>query len=246
MDDLLTSKQVQDLLKIERITVYRMLNDHRLQGIKIGKQWRFPASQFENMQSLDKPSTAIMPPNTLSPFPVHCMQTIQNLISDLREIATLIIDTDGNPLTDTKNYCKFCQVIKDEDEGELACLASWKRVAAVKKQAGWMHCHAGMAYYFHELQENGKSIAYLLAGQFKIAADDQHSHLKDYLTNMLEIDEHQISALVEDVPVLDAASQKQIEKWVHSAAVALEEIFIERTDLLKRLQQIAQISQITS
>ena len=49
MGDLYTVKQVQDLLKVDRITVYRMLQDGRLKGIKIGHQWRFNASELEHL-----------------------------------------------------------------------------------------------------------------------------------------------------------------------------------------------------
>ena len=49
MSDLYTVKQVQDLLKVDRITVYRMLQDGRLKGIKIGHQWRFTAAELEHL-----------------------------------------------------------------------------------------------------------------------------------------------------------------------------------------------------
>ncbi len=42
MEDLLTTREVQELLKVDRITIYRMLQDGRLHGMKIGQQWRFP------------------------------------------------------------------------------------------------------------------------------------------------------------------------------------------------------------
>ena len=40
MENYLTTKQVQDLFKVDRITIYRMLQDGRLKGVKIGNQWR--------------------------------------------------------------------------------------------------------------------------------------------------------------------------------------------------------------
>ena len=48
-DTLLTTRQVQELLRVDRITVYRMLNDGRLKGVKIGQQWRFPAREVERL-----------------------------------------------------------------------------------------------------------------------------------------------------------------------------------------------------
>ncbi len=47
MADMLTAKDVQDLLQVDRSTVYRMAEAGRLPAIKVGKQWRFPAAQIE-------------------------------------------------------------------------------------------------------------------------------------------------------------------------------------------------------
>lgn len=47
MDDLLTTRQLQDLLRVDRITIYRMLNDGRLRGFKVGGQWRFSPREVE-------------------------------------------------------------------------------------------------------------------------------------------------------------------------------------------------------
>lgn len=47
MDDLLTTRQLQELLQVDRITIYRMLNDGRLQGFKVGGQWRFSRQAVE-------------------------------------------------------------------------------------------------------------------------------------------------------------------------------------------------------
>ena len=41
MDVLLTTREVLDMLKVDRITIYRMLQDGRIKGVKIGQQWRF-------------------------------------------------------------------------------------------------------------------------------------------------------------------------------------------------------------
>lgn len=43
---LLTARQVQNLLHVDRSTVYRMADDGRLPAIKVGRQWRFPADRI--------------------------------------------------------------------------------------------------------------------------------------------------------------------------------------------------------
>ncbi len=43
MTEMLTAKDVQELLQVDRSTVYRMAETGKLPCIKVGKQWRFPA-----------------------------------------------------------------------------------------------------------------------------------------------------------------------------------------------------------
>jgi excisionase family DNA binding protein len=69
MDDLLTTRQVQEILQVDRITIYRMLQDRRLKGVKIGQQWRFARREVERLLNsevkLTSPSQALTQP---SPF----------------------------------------------------------------------------------------------------------------------------------------------------------------------------------
>lgn len=48
---LLSAQQVQDLLHVDRSTVYRMAEDGRLPAIKVGRQWRFPAARIDALLS---------------------------------------------------------------------------------------------------------------------------------------------------------------------------------------------------
>lgn len=52
---LLTALEVQQLLHIDRSTVYRMAEDGRLPAIKVGRSWRFPADRIEAMLGTDAP-----------------------------------------------------------------------------------------------------------------------------------------------------------------------------------------------
>ncbi len=246
MEDLLTSKQVQDILKIERITVYRMLTDCRLQGIKIGKQWRFPASQFENFLSNDKTTIQEIPSGNVPPLPIHCMQTIQNLFSDLSQIGTVITDMQGNPLTELSNSCRFCQHMLSSSAGQVACQTSWKSMPQSMEKMGWVKCHAGLTYYYYALLDNGIPTAYLLAGQSRINQHDLTKESSQRLAAMLQVDESTLNVLFNEINCLNPDGQVQIERWVQKAAGALEGILAERAGLIQKLQQIAEISQMGS
>lgn len=52
---LLTALEVQDLLHIDRSTVYRMAEDGRLPAIRVGRSWRFPADRIESLLDAGAP-----------------------------------------------------------------------------------------------------------------------------------------------------------------------------------------------
>jgi excisionase family DNA binding protein len=100
MDDLLTTTELQDLLKLDRTTVYRMLKDGRLRGVKVGQQWRFPRQAIDGLLS-EPPRPQSQPTSPVAfSLPIHCVQTIQDLFADLAEVAVLTVDLTGNVLTE--------------------------------------------------------------------------------------------------------------------------------------------------
>ena len=87
MNELLTTRQVQETLKVDRTTVYRMLKDGRLTGVKVGSHWRFPRVEIDALldgtSSLSKEDVSKERPAkegqkiTLELLPTACLQAIQ-------------------------------------------------------------------------------------------------------------------------------------------------------------------------
>ena len=127
MTELLTTRQVQDLLKVDRITIYRMLADGRLKGVKIGQQWRFPASEVERLLNGETPAPT---PIAQAPLPVHCLQTVQNLFTGVSQVGGLIVDPTGEPVTALSGDCQICRMMQSSPSGSQACRESWKAMAA--------------------------------------------------------------------------------------------------------------------
>ena len=96
MNDYLTTRQVLDILKVDRITIYRMLQDGRIKGFKIGQQWRFPLQEVERLVGGTIPQSEPFQPETSTNFPTHCVQTIQDLFS---EVGHIRVKPDGKRVT---------------------------------------------------------------------------------------------------------------------------------------------------
>ncbi len=172
MDDLLTTRQVQEILKVDRITVYRMLNDGRLKGVKIGQQWRFPAKEVERMIGVKLPADTGTPVNPDPNFPAHCVQTIQDLFAEISQISAVVIDMQGNPLTQISHPTQFCQMLLASPSGANACRSSWQSFArdsiAVNGAPGakFFTCQAGLQYVGAPIFDKDQQIGLFLAGQF--------------------------------------------------------------------------------
>lgn len=247
MDDLLTTRQVLEILKVDRITIYRMLQDGRLKGVKIGQQWRFPLQEVERLLGVVVPQPEPSQPETRTSFPTHCVQTIQDLFSEVGQVSGLVLDLDGEPLTEVSHPCRFCQIIRQNPAGQQTCLASWKEFAR-QSAAGsrYFTCHAGLQYISAPILDAGKPVGYFLAGGFywqKPDAQEETVRIQS-LAGAFLLPVETLQHAANTVPVIAAEQQSRVETWPAAAARAVQSILSERIMFMTRLQQIANLTQI--
>jgi excisionase family DNA binding protein len=249
MDDLLTSKQLQDLLHIDRTTIYRMLNDGRLTGIKVGGQWRFSRKEVESLLSGASPSEGRAPTLTTDVLPLHCVQSIQGVFAEIADVGSVTTAPDGEPLTTISNSCAFCTLILSSESGRNACIASWRQMAEKPElRHGFATCHAGLHYTSAPIEVNGAFVALLIAGQFYTRPPDA----AEEATRVLElaerhgIDPEVLADAAQDIRVLEDAKQSRIGGWLKTVARTFEDIGHERAELMNRLRRIAAMSMLDS
>lgn len=249
MDDLLTTKELQELLKVDRTTVYRMLKDGRLTGIKIGEQWRFSREEVNHLLSGSPPPVASVPaspgPRPGTVLPLHCVQRIQNVFADVAGTGAVTTDPAGQPLTEMSNSCRFCSLILASESGRRACAASW---AKLSEQSGrtprFATCHAGLQYARARIEFNGKLEAMLISGQFYVETPtpDEEAARIQHLAEQYGLDPETLTEAAQEIQVLDAHKQSRIGEWLEGVAHTFEEIGYERAELMGRLQRIAEMS----
>jgi excisionase family DNA binding protein len=251
MEEFYTVRQVQDILKVDRITIYRMLNDGRLKGIKIGQQWRFPQSEIKRMVSGDLLSAPIntSPTNNLTEagFPTHCIQTIQNLYSEISRISALVLDMEGNPLTSFSQPCRYCTLLLSSATGREACRVCWKESAELSVRQTHFTCHAGLQYLAVPIYDRGRQIGALLTGQFYWQSPDRYeeSERVQKLAATHHIDPDELQSAVLDVQIIPNERHAQVESWPRHAVDAMHSILNERSGFMQRLQQIADLTQVS-
>jgi excisionase family DNA binding protein len=256
MSELLTTKQVQDLLQVDRTTVYRMLNDGRLSGMKIGHQWRFPRQEVDRLLSGDiwaeqPPRSTVggQPQGARHVLPLHCVQPVQDVFAELAQVGSVTTAPDGQPLTRLSNSCRFCSLIQSTETGMQACIASWHRLAQQpERRPRFAACHAGLQYARARIRIEGELAAMLVAGQFYADAPDpaqERTRVED-LARAHGLAQADLLQAAQDIPVLDDRKREQIGLWLEKVASTFENISVERSELMGRLQQIAIMSTLPS
>lgn len=246
VDDLLTTRQLQDLLQVDRITIYRMLNDGRLQGFKVGGQWRFSSREIEQWLQQQRADLEVhetsspTPDDTLSSshvLPLACVQAIQDVYAEALDIAAVTIDLDGTPLTGVSNSNDFCNLILSTVEGRRRCVASWREVGNGQARV----CHAGLLCASAPIQVNGQPVAITAACQ--LAGEDWQAGLPA-LAAGLDLDAGELGAAAGSVRTAPGDHLSRVTRLLQRVTDTFSEIGQERLNLLSRLRHIAEVSKI--
>ncbi|MEJ2634710.1 MAG: PocR ligand-binding domain-containing protein [Calditrichia bacterium] len=247
MEDLLTTKQVLDLLKVDRTTIYRMINDGRLKAVKVGNHWRFPRKNIQDLiavQDVPKSQTKMQMKSIL---PIHCIAPIQDVFAEIADVGSVTTSPEGEPLTHISNSCRFCDMIFSMDKGRQDCIDCWKKLAeqsSVRPQ--FVTCHAGLQYARARIELDGELAAMLIAGQFYTSQPDpvEEKERIHRLAGRYHLDEKALTAAAKEIQVIGEKRQKQIAPWLEKVAQTFEQVTRERAEFSRRLKKIADLSKI--
>jgi excisionase family DNA binding protein len=254
MIDLLTTRQLQDLLQVDRVTIYRMLSDGRLPGFKVGGQWRFSRQEIEEWlagqrTTLEAGGFDRQQEDAPSPLPLSCAEAIQSVYAEVLGVAAVTTEPDGSPLTEISNSCQFCNLILSTEEGRERCAASW-RVPETKPGAtpAVRTCHAGLRCVSAPILVEGQWQASVASCQFVAAAPQGQE--ETWLTNLpvladeLGLREDNLRAAAGGVERLTDDQISRIAHLLQRVADTFCEIGQERSKLLSRLERIAEMTHI--
>lgn len=247
MDELLTTRQLQEFLKVDRITVYRMLYDGRLKGIKVGNQWRFQKEVIERI--LDETPTIPRAEGSgnIQDFPSDCIIKVQQLFAGLLGIGAVIVSLQGEALHEPHYSNPFCRAMLKNPKTCEKCRNSWKEIADNdNRHAEFLTCHAGLRYLKVPLMIDGKASAWFIAGQYRLEKTipkDMELYL-NVLAGAVKLSAMKMRGVYDSVPVLGDFQRKQVLEWTPKVALTIQTILQERKQVMDRLQQISELSRI--
>jgi excisionase family DNA binding protein len=266
MADLMTTNQVQQLLQVDRTTIYRMVESGRLPAIRVGKQWRFPRPEIERWLQAQAVvpgngsiSASAKPANTPAPsspadsklgnsslrelLPLACVQLIQDAFADLLGVMMVITDMPGQPVTTISNPCGFYIALSQAPDALGQCMRSWRQLAAnpaiepkFYPNEMGLLCARGLIRVGSELK--GMVVIGGIAPEAWPPNADQIAGLAEAFGLSLA----DVEANADAVYRLDKAAQDKALRFVQRTADICSHIAEERNALSGRLQAIASLT----
>ena len=257
MIKMLTAKDIQELLQVDRSTIYRMAEAGQLPAIKVGRQWRFPADQiadwfqaqtsiYPNSISGDSspPSTA---PADLSLeladlVPQKWLQTTQNIFADLLGVMLVVTDMEGEPLTDPSFPCGLFTAIREANTHHLH---SWRDVVAILDLTPKFYVTHLDLLCTRSLIVVGTEIkGAVIAG---CIAPDGWPPPPDEITAMavqLGVSPEVISRNAHEIYVLDETQREQVLTQLPRIAAIIAYMASERKSVISRIEAIADLARL--
>ncbi len=131
------------------------------------------------------------------------------------------------------------------ESGRRACVASWHQLAQQsQQQPKFATCHAGLQYARGRIEVQGELAALLVAGQFYAEPPDaavETTRLKQ-LAGTHGIDKKELTEAARALRTLDNRKRAEMGRWLASVAHTFEQVAGERSELMSRLERIAEMS----
>jgi excisionase family DNA binding protein len=253
MANFLTTKQMQEILQVDRTTIYRMAESHRIPAFKVGNQWRFPRQQVETWLKTQSPIVVQEEEMVSSPsqsdvrrlLPVECVQQIQDTFADALGVMILVTDLQGQPLTRPSNPCGFFMAAESSPLARRRCVELWGHLAqSPGMQPTFVESHTGLLCARALIRVGSELRAMLVVGG--IAPQQwppDEAHIQQ-IARSLDLSPDLVHRHIHEVFVIEPEAQARILTFVQRIADIIAHILNERSTLFTKLENIAELTKV--
>jgi excisionase family DNA binding protein len=253
MSEMLTAKEMQDLLQVDRSTIYRMAEAGQLPAVKVGKQWRFPSDLVESWLNAQAAGPAPSPQpgdnsskgDFAATLPLECVQLIQDAFAEVLGVMLIVTDLDGQPITRASNSCSLYDLLDETDNGHAICHELWRelgRVPALEPRFmpgfGGLLCARALVRMGNELK--AMVIVFGVAPEAWPPAPE----VTQQWAQRLNLPGDKLQDAFDTVFELTPDERKKVLVTIQRIADILAHVGNERLSLLERLASIARLSAV--
>ncbi len=216
MSAFFTTRELTDLLQIDRTTIYRMADAGRIPALKVGNQWRFPRAAVQQWLGTTHAPAA---PRPAPDFPLACVQPLQDVMADALGVMLLIVDLDGQPLTRPSRPCGLYAALETHPSAQARCLEMWARLGqAPGLQPVWVESHAGPLLTRALIRVGSELYAMLIAGGIAPPVWPPAPARRAALAQELGVPRELLEAHIHEVFTLSEAEQARVLGLVQRVA----------------------------
>jgi excisionase family DNA binding protein len=246
---MLTTKDLQQLLHVDRSTIYRMAEAGELPGVKVGRQWRFPAERINrwladrNMRPAETPETPTGEGNGdafANLLPTTYLTSIGDLFGEMLGVMMVVTDMNGAPLADPSNQCGLFRLINEQPGAVARCVAGWRDLAHdLDLSPRFTPSHLGLLCARSYVRVGSELRGIILAGGIAPEQWPPTSAEIEQISSDFGVDADDIRAHLDEVFHLDTDARQRVLDLLPRLARFLSEVANERTQLLSKLDAIA-------
>lgn len=248
---LLTTKEVQDLFKVDKSTIYRMAEDGRIPAVKVGRQWRFPSDKLDSLLG----GAAHLPPRALSAppaggefslevaLPAETAQALADLAADLFGVMAVVTDMEGNALTTVANPCGYFTTVFGGEYTAERCVEGWRRLGEeIDLEPRFLPSHLGFLCARSFIRQGTNLVGMVIVGgvapETWPPSDDEIA----VLAAETGVTDATIKGAFNDVYWIDDAHQGWIIRNLTRVSDLISHLASGRIELMAKLERIAALA----
>jgi excisionase family DNA binding protein len=248
---MLTTRELQQLLHVDRSTIYRMAESGQLPAIKIGRQWRFPADRIErwleerNMRTVAKtlPDLNLDGHSLSGLLPTEYLSLLGDLFGEMLGVMVVVTDMDGEPLAEPSNQCGLFKLVNDQPGAVRQCVAGWRELAHDLDLAPrFAPSHLGLMCARSYVRVGSELRGIILAGGIAPVHWPPPVAKVEQMSAEFGVDADLLADHLDDVFHLDPQSEQRVLALLPRLARFLSEVANERKQLLSKLDAIAALA----
>jgi ligand-binding sensor protein len=132
------------------------------------------------------------------------LQRFQDDFAESVGLASVTVDTDGNPITNPSSYTRFCMDYTHSTEcGDKRCAESHRKGGEEAARTGKpvvYECHAGLIDFAAPIMLEGRLIGTILGGQVLTDSPNEEKYRK--IANEIGVNEDEYVDAVKKIPIL--------------------------------------------
>ena len=180
-------------------------------------------------------------------FEINALQKIQDIFSEISNLAIGISEADGEWITEGSMASEFCNYIKQTPIGRSRCEQCDKKGGEIAMQAGYAvtyHCHAGLVDFAAPIVANGKRIGCIAGGQVRTEELDEEMLIK--LADEIGIDADKCIKASKKIRYIEEAEMERVTKFLYQISQVLSDMAYDRYALMQANEEIEHAAQMKS